>query len=156
MGNHQDTTEVELVYHGYRQDPVGPVIFVETETGQRIGMLRHIVRHSPSGMNWGYRGSGPCDTALSLLLAVLGDDALCPVCRGTGQVVYIADGEGFQAQRFDPLRHGWAQQGWQCSCADGYRDVPYMQFADVVAGWDDEWTVSRSSILNWLRQAVAT
>jgi len=29
--------------------------------------LKHIVKHSPDGMNWGYGGSGPSDTALSVL-----------------------------------------------------------------------------------------
>lgn len=33
---------------------------------------RHIKRHSPTGMNWGYYGSGPADLALSLLTAVVG------------------------------------------------------------------------------------
>ena len=32
----------------------------------------HIVYHSPTGMNWGYGGSGPADLALSLLTAVVG------------------------------------------------------------------------------------
>ena len=29
--------------------------------------VAHIVKHSPTGMSWGYGGSGPADTALSLL-----------------------------------------------------------------------------------------
>lgn len=29
--------------------------------------LEHIERHSPDGFNWGYGGSGPADTALSIL-----------------------------------------------------------------------------------------
>lgn len=32
----------------------------------------HIKRHSPTGMNWGYGGSGPADLALSLLTDVVG------------------------------------------------------------------------------------
>jgi hypothetical protein len=34
--------------------------------------LRHIVRHSPTGMNFGYSGSGPADLALSILTDVVG------------------------------------------------------------------------------------
>jgi len=34
----------------------------------------HIIRHSPTGMNWGYGGSGPADLAFSLLVAVIGRD----------------------------------------------------------------------------------
>jgi hypothetical protein len=33
--------------------------------------LRHIVRHSSTGMEWGYNGSGPSDTALSMLVDFL-------------------------------------------------------------------------------------
>ncbi|MQY59902.1 MAG: hypothetical protein GH144_09935 [Clostridia bacterium] len=34
--------------------------------------LPHIVRHSPDGFNWGYSGSGPADTALSILTDCMG------------------------------------------------------------------------------------
>lgn len=33
--------------------------------------LRHVVRHSPTGMEWGYGGSGPADLARSILLDYL-------------------------------------------------------------------------------------
>jgi len=33
---------------------------------------KHIVKHSPTGMSWGYGGSGPADLALSLLAEVVG------------------------------------------------------------------------------------
>ena len=36
--------------------------------------LRHVVRHSPTGIEWGYGGSGPSDLALSVLTAVAGAD----------------------------------------------------------------------------------
>lgn len=32
--------------------------------------IHHVVRHSPSGMEWGYAGSGPADAALSILHAI--------------------------------------------------------------------------------------
>jgi len=31
----------------------------------------HQVKHSPTGMEWGYSGSGPADTARSILMMVL-------------------------------------------------------------------------------------
>ncbi len=37
-----------------------------------VGALRHRVRHSPTGMNWGYGGSGPADLARSIVWDVLG------------------------------------------------------------------------------------
>jgi hypothetical protein len=35
----------------------------------------HVVRHSPSGPEWGYGGSGPADCARSVLLALVGEAA---------------------------------------------------------------------------------
>lgn len=35
--------------------------------------LRHRVHHSPSGMEWGYAGSGPADLAYSMLADYLQD-----------------------------------------------------------------------------------
>ncbi len=37
--------------------------------------LHHVVRHSPTGIEWGYGGSGPSDLALSVLTAVAGAEA---------------------------------------------------------------------------------
>ena len=37
--------------------------------------LDHIVYHSPTGMEWGYGGSGPADLALSILADYLGEQA---------------------------------------------------------------------------------
>ena len=34
----------------------------------------HVVRHSPSGPEWGYGGSGPADCARSVLLALVGEE----------------------------------------------------------------------------------
>ncbi len=36
--------------------------------------LKHIVRHSPTGLEFGYGGSGPADTALSILTDLLGPE----------------------------------------------------------------------------------
>ena len=145
----------EVVYHGYRLSGDGSVIAVECPTGEHIRMLRHVVRHSPSGLSWGYLGSGPCDTARSLLLDALGEDALCPECQGFACVVYVADGDGYRGEPFDPVRHPWAKRGSPCACSDGYRMVPYMDFVDIVAEWGEEWVMTRSRILAWLEQAEA-
>ena len=42
------------------------------QEGKQAVPLRHIVRHSPTGMEWGYSGSGPADLALSLLTDACG------------------------------------------------------------------------------------
>ena len=41
---------------------------VRTRTGLRINVPHRMVLHSPTGMEWGYGGSGPADLALNILL----------------------------------------------------------------------------------------
>lgn len=38
-----------------------------------LGPLKHLVRHSPMGFEWGYGGSGPADLARSIVGDVLDD-----------------------------------------------------------------------------------
>lgn len=57
-------------YAGYPSSPrvLGDVaVFVATEDGPRY-QLPHIVKHSPTGFEWGYSGSGPDDLAYSILM----------------------------------------------------------------------------------------
>jgi hypothetical protein len=56
-------------YCGLRTDS-GPAVWIEDGRVRRD--LPHVVRHSPTGFNWGYGGSGPADLALSLLIDALG------------------------------------------------------------------------------------
>jgi len=49
----------------------GQIILVEEN--EKLYPLKHIVRHS-SDFNWGYGGSGPADTALSILTDCLGSE----------------------------------------------------------------------------------
>lgn len=59
-------------YHGERnaatEHPAdrGALVVYVRESGS-VRPLRHLVLHSPSGLEWGYTGSGPADLALSLL-----------------------------------------------------------------------------------------
>lgn len=58
----------------------GDIILLErnTCTGPRhtVGIgARYISRHSPTGLRWGYAGSGPSDLALNVLIHVTGDYA---------------------------------------------------------------------------------
>ena len=143
----------EVAYRGYAHGDDGQVIYVEDMHGVRIGVVPHLPKHSPSGMNWGYAGSGPSDTARSLLIAALGEDAICAVCAGTGRVVYIRQGEVLAAVPFDPDRHLWSRQGWKCECDEGYVLLPYLAFVDqFVTRWGSEWMMSRFAVLMWLKR----
>lgn len=64
----------EVVVGGLRS--VGLVKVLSREVEKKVyslsNMPKHIIRHSPTGMSWGYGGSGPSDLALSLLTEVIG------------------------------------------------------------------------------------
>jgi hypothetical protein len=154
--------EAGVVYHGYQRKAGGSVIAIENADGATIGVVRHVVKHSPTGMGWGYAGSGAADCARALLIAALGEAARCPMCAGTGKVVWRPDGgEEPPSAPYDPAvsageyeRAGLEISGcWQWDCDEGYRRLPYQQFKfDVVVGWGTEWRMSRDAILQWLRQ----
>jgi len=57
-------------YAGAR-DENGNVKVVRIRNG-RQEPLRHLVRHSPTGFEWGYGGSGPADLARSIIADALG------------------------------------------------------------------------------------
>lgn len=61
------------VYVGERDgDGVGRVFVEEFKDGaSKRRALKHVVRHSPTGLNWGYAGSGPADLASSILADML-------------------------------------------------------------------------------------
>jgi hypothetical protein len=46
---------------------------VYTDKGAFVCDLPHKVRHSPSGIEWGYAGAGPADLALSILTYTSGE-----------------------------------------------------------------------------------
>ena len=60
----------------------------------------HVVRHSPSGPEWGYGGSGPADCARSVLLALTDEataDAHCQAFKA--EVIARLPGQGAVIQR---------------------------------------------------------
>lgn len=66
------------------------------DNGELVGLLTHHVKHSPTGISWGYCGSGPADLARSLLIDHLGDRAWCPGCAGSGQQLWDPDTDRFR------------------------------------------------------------
>lgn len=153
----------DVVYHGICGPDSRAEILAEDLAGRRLRRVPHIVRHSPTGVNWGYGGSGPADAARSLILDALGDQGTCAECGGTGKVVYDPDdGHESQTTAYDPHRspQDYADDGlevtscWQTDCDGGYRQVPYQAFKwDNVAGWENDWTIRRAQILTWLQAA---
>lgn len=56
-------------FHLYRDDDGAPVIVLWFGEGL-LHRVQHNVKHSPTGFEWGYAGSGPADCARSMLLAL--------------------------------------------------------------------------------------
>ncbi|MDP9373527.1 MAG: hypothetical protein M3Q65_13960 [Chloroflexota bacterium] len=103
----QRTTE-QRVYLGVRTSDGPGDTAVYVEQGGCRWPLRHVVHHSPSGLRWGYGGSGPADTALSILADALGE-------RPTREQLYRGEPWSWRwHQAFKwaivatfPLREGW-------------------------------------------------
>lgn len=157
----------DVTYHGWYQAG-GSVIAIEDCDGAAVGLVGHVVKHSPTGMGWGYAGSGPADCARSLLIAALGGTARCPLCAGSGKVTYRPrDGEEPPATAGDPAvsPEDYESAGltvarcWHWDCGEGYRRtrLPYQDFKfEFVTNWDSEWRMSRSEILQWLARRGIT
>ena len=80
-----------------RQQETGVIVTVDGRP------LEHVVRHSPTGLEWGYGGSGPSDLALSILTDYLGDQTLA-------DKVY---------QRFkSDVVSQWPYEGWRMTGAE--------------------------------------
>lgn len=60
-------------YKGIRDDrSKGYPVSVAVIDGDQIQPLKHIVRHSPDGFEWGYGGSGPAELARCILIDYFG------------------------------------------------------------------------------------
>ncbi|MFI6909734.1 DUF6166 domain-containing protein [Nonomuraea sp. NPDC050394] len=153
-------TSLDVIYHGYRREIGGSFIAVEDEAGQQLGVVTHLPRHSPTGLSWGYLGSGAADCARSLLMAALGDAATCTACAGTRQIVLAFDEatEEITEQPYDPDQAPAVDPELIMSCGtcdDGTRVHPihYQAFKEeFVARWGEEWTMPREEIVAWFTQ----
>lgn len=155
------TPDRAVVYHGYRARTTAStcVVALETPAGDVLGMLRHVVRHSPAGLNWGYGGSGAADCARSLLIDALGhDNVACPTCRGAGRLVVKPGHEHEEEPPQEPFDAGRAGHdpaaAYHCYyCDGGFLPVPYQDFKWAhVAKFGAEWRMHRGAILDWLAQ----
>jgi hypothetical protein len=68
-------TRDENVYEGIREpdNPVGEETTV-TVNGEELSYRYDLLSASPSGFEWGYRGSGPAQLAISMLAFECGDE----------------------------------------------------------------------------------
>jgi len=60
-----------VVYIGSRLNMYSPTVVVD---GELLSLRLDLSNHSPSGFDWGYRGSGPAQLALAILSHHCGSD----------------------------------------------------------------------------------
>lgn len=80
-----------------------------------IQPVKHVVRHSPDGFQFGYAGSGPHDLSLSILVAVLGEPAEAYYNAFTRDVVsqQTKDSWGVSAQQVWDWYTAASKHTWQ-------------------------------------------
>jgi hypothetical protein len=76
----QDCPVAFVGFNAWRRDEVGDAnLFDEQVFAVRDGEVRFLNPHyelenfSPDGLSWGYRGSGPAQLAIAMLMEVMGD-----------------------------------------------------------------------------------
>lgn len=110
-----------------------------------LGLLTHHPKHSPTGMSWGYGGSGPADCARSLLIDHLGDNAWCTACSGTGRP-YPSTEEEDGSYRIGRCFSCWGEK-------TSFTPSLYQAFKfDVIAGLPQHgrWELTSDQIDQWL------
>ena len=86
------------VFSGYYDQRAGrPMVLFDGQPMALPPLRPDEVRHSPTGFNWGYQGSGPAELARAILIAVLPDEpaARHPGCyqRFKAEIVAVMDRE---------------------------------------------------------------
>jgi hypothetical protein len=110
--NENENSADDVIYHGYHHGSAGAgVVAIETEQGQQLGLLRHVIWHSPTGLSWGYQGSGPADLARSLLIAALATTPAAPPAparpKSSTTATYTANGPTTPTVP-RPMTPGWS------------------------------------------------
>lgn len=80
----------EKIYKGYRGPDWDDTSVMVCEPGKRVRNLKHLVQHSPTGLEWGYGGSGPADLARSILGDAIGNAGLSPALYQEFKRAFVA------------------------------------------------------------------
>jgi len=124
---------MKRTYSGARLEPKvgtgsGTIIMVTEATAERVvtDPLPHMELHSPTGMSWGYAGSGPADLALSILAHHFGE---------TTRDIKQANA----GLRLPP------------HCLRFYQAFKFA----FVAGWGNNWSITAEEIDQWINQQIS-
>lgn len=111
-------------YVGERDaDGIGHVYVEQRESGRLIRRfeLPHVVRHSPTGLEWGYGGSGPADLALSIMAHINEVQGVSVSLYQTFKMDVVSglDRDGFQLHASDVRE--WLSKRWSAMDEEGIR-----------------------------------
>lgn len=112
--------------------------------------LKHFMRHSPDGFEWGYGGSGPAELARCMLIDALGAKAFCKTCRGGGRVVFVTQGTDVHVRT--PGSHDHPETISSCpACDGGIIPLPYQTFKfEVISGLDRmAFSLTDREVIEW-------
>jgi hypothetical protein len=146
-------SQAEVIYHGWpRSDGLGAAVIEFPLRTYRP--LPHLVRHSPSGFNWGYDGNGPRDLALSLLTDALNEYAGCDQHPGAALSQPHSEKSLHPARPEVSPGQGSSAPGRPCQCEWHRLALPYLQFTRQVIAVrlrsGKAWSMPRKEILRWL------
>lgn len=130
----------------------GGSIAVKLEDGTTYPLPRSGRNHSPTGFNWGYGGSGPAETAASILCDFFDDGKhKCDLCEGEGELAVDATedegGDDVDKQRC------YACEGRGIKLPVSYQDFKFAVIARLEQGKDFELT--GKEIEDWLAAHAA-
>ena len=130
----------------------GAVASVLVEQAGTRTPLRHVPVHSPTGLEWGYGGSGPADTALAILLDATGEANLLPRSAFRFPLSKRARVALEKTRSYSLYQHF----KWQVvarlpktitDLEHAIRPVP----ADIAV---EEWRITQDNVLEWLSSAA--
>lgn len=114
-------------YVGWRS-PEGTQVWVVGPEPDQAHPLSHVTHHSPTGMEWGYGGSGPADLSLSILSHCL-RGMLTQLYGDANQAPESSRNEAFQA------------------ALDLHQQFKWHRIAPLKA---DRWVMPAASVRQWL------
>ena len=101
-------------YEALTGDP-DDVVLWRTLEGEAHASIPHAARHSPTGIEWGYGGSGPADLALSVLLALTDEQTANALYQRFKHEVVASVPEDGGVLRAADVR-GWVERARGSTC----------------------------------------
>ena len=130
----------------------GSVASVLVEQGGTRTPLRHVPVHSPTGLEWGYGGSGPADTALAILLDATGEANLLPRSAFRFPLSKRARAALEKTWSYSLYQHfKWEFVARLPKTSTGAKHDIHPTPADTSI---EEWRITQDNVLEWLSSAA--